>query len=166
MVIAPKNFRDEELITPKEVFESAGFNVMIAGVSKTKAVGAGSTAVIPDVAIKDAKAEDYDAVVFIGGPGAKEHLWDNKDAHALAKGGAKAKALGSICLAGVVLARSGVLKGREATVFESEETIKEFESAGAEYVKKPVVVSGNIITANGPEAAKAFGAKIVDIVNK
>ena len=32
--------------------------------------------------------------------------------------------------------------------------------AGAEYVKKSVVVDGNLITADGPEAAKEFGEQI------
>jgi protease I len=32
---------------------------------------------------------------------------------------------------------------------------------GAHYTGKPVVVDGNLITANGPKAAEAFGKAIV-----
>ena len=66
----------------------------------------------------------------------------------------------AICLSPVVLARAGLLKGREATVFPTPEALEELENGGAIYVKQGVVVSGRVITANGPQSAQDFALAI------
>ena len=165
MVIAPKDFRDEELKTPKEIFEANGAAVTVAGITKDNAKGILGAEITPDVEIAHADAGDYNAVIFVGGPGAQEHLWDNKDAQKLAReSNKKGNITGAICLAPVVLARAGVLEGKEAAVFKSDDTKAEFESSKVKYTKKTVAVSGKIVTANGPEAAKAFALKIVEMM--
>lgn len=165
MVIAPKDFRDEELKTPKEILESNGAAVTIACITKDNAKGLLGAEVTPDIELSHADAKDYNAVMFVGGPGAQEHLWDNKDAQKLAVESDKnGNITGAICLAPVVLARAGVLDGKEAAVFKSDDTMAEFESHKVRYTKKMVAVSGKIVTANGPEAAKAFALKIVEMM--
>jgi protease I len=67
----------------------------------------------------------------------------------------------AICLAGAVLARSGVLRGRRATVYPLPRAVLELKKAGATYVGEPVVVDGPVITASGPEAAAEFGAALI-----
>jgi protease I len=165
MVIAPKDFRDEELKTPKEIFEANGAAVTVAGITKDNAKGLLGAEITPDVEISHVDAGDYNAVIFVGGPGAQEHLWDNKEAQKLAReSNKKGNITGAICLAPVVLARAGVLEGKEAAVFKSDDTKAEFESSKVKYTKKMVAVSGKIVTANGPEAAKAFALKIVEMM--
>jgi len=39
MIIASQNFRDEEFLTPKQIFEKAGFNVIVASSSLNTAKG-------------------------------------------------------------------------------------------------------------------------------
>ena len=56
--------------------------------------------------------EDYDAVIFVGGPGSSEY-WDDPKAHSIAEETVAAdKIPGAICIAS--LAKSGVLKGKKA----------------------------------------------------
>ena len=163
-VIAPKNFRDEELMTPKKYFESLGAATTIASISTDTAVGMLGLRVKPQKLLSEVKAEDYDCVVFVGGAGAPV-LWDNPDAQRIAKNAHKlGKPVGAICLAPVILARSGLLKNCNATVFHTAKA--ELIKDGANYTGDPVVKCGNIITANGPAAAEQFAQTLEDLIRQ
>jgi protease I len=72
------------------------------------------------------------------------------------------KVVAAICLSPVVLARAGILKGKDATVFPSNDAVEELKNAGVKYVDKPVVISGKIITARDPKAAEEFAKTIAE----
>jgi protease I len=72
----------------------------------------------------------------------------------------------AICLSPPVLARAGVLAGKRATTFPAERAIVELKRGGATYVEEPVVQDGIIVTANGPEAATAFGEALASLPGK
>ena len=110
MIIAHRDFRDEELFKPREVLEQAGAKVTIASSAPSPARGVFKATVKPDLLLKDLNPADYDAVVFVGGPGAKEY-WEDDTAHQVARRAAEMdKVLGAICIAPVTLANAGVLK--------------------------------------------------------
>ena len=120
-VIAKNGFRDVEYFTPKEILEKAGHSVKTASNGKTGEIanGADEGKVKIDIDISDADADDFDAVVFVGGPGALENL-DNEESYRLAREvSAKKKLLAAICIAPAILAKAGVLKNRKATVWTS-----------------------------------------------
>jgi protease I len=117
--------------------------------------------------IDEVNAKDYDAIVIVGGIGSKEYLWDNTDLQELVKEFYNdGKVVSAICLSPVVLARAGVLKDKEATVYAAKEAIKELEKHGAIYVDEGVVVDGNVVTAKNPNHAKNFGLQIVKLLEK
>jgi len=158
MVIAPNNFRDEELMEPKEIFEDAGALVTIASKGTNSAKGMLGAIVTVDKDISEVKAEDYDAVVFVGGSGASVYF-NNKTAQNLAiEAYESGKIVAAICIAPSTLANAGILEGKRATAFSSEK--KNLENHGAVYTGKNVEADGNIITANGPDAAAEFGQAI------
>ena len=68
----------------------------------------------------------------------------------------------AICLAPVILANAGVLKGRRATVAGTE--AKTIESRGAKYMGPGVTVDGNIVTGNAPKSSRLFGQKINELL--
>ena len=163
MVIAFRNFRDEEYRYPRMALESAGAKVVVASTKKGVAVGMLGLKAKVDIPLSKARAKWFDAVVFVGGSGTTS-LWHNRDALRLAREAAKGKkVLAAICLAPIILANAGVLKGKRATVWASPDgsTVRMLRAKGAIYVNKPVVKSGNIITANGPRAAREFARQIV-----
>jgi len=164
MVIASQGFRDEEYSEPKSLIEKAGGKVVAASSSLEPAKGTRGKTVKPDVLLKDVKADDFDAVVFVGGAGAAEY-WEDATAHSLAKDAArKGKLVCAICIAPVTLANAGVLDGKKATVWKSEAS--KLEAKGAKYTGKDVQVDGKIITASGPPASVAFGKEIVRALSK
>jgi len=159
MVIASNNFRDEELFEPKKLIEDAGGKVVVASSSLRTAKGMLGGTFKPEVLLKDVKAEDYDAVVFVGGAGASEY-WTDPAAHSLAKSAAaKGKPVCAICIAPVTLANAGLLQGKKATVWSSEAA--KIRAKGARYTGAAVEVDGNFITASGPDSSAQFGRAIV-----
>ena len=147
---------------PESVLEQRGAQVTIACSSLGVATGAKGMKVTPDILLDAVKVEDYDAVIFVGGPGSSEY-WDDPKAHSIARETVTAdKILGAICIAPVTLANAGVLTGKRATVFSSERG--RLEAGGAIYTGTDVEVDGKIITGNGPGVAEEFGRSIARIL--
>lgn len=162
MIIASKNFRDEELKVPRAIFTKQGAKVEIACSSLKPARGMLGTVVKPHILLKSVDVRKFDAIVFVGGSGASEY-WNDKTAHAIARQAIKhGKVLAAICIAPVILANAGVLKGKLATVWASERG--KIQAKGARYTGRSVQVHGKIVTANGPTAAKPFAEAIVRLL--
>jgi protease I len=162
MIVAPVGFRDEECFEPKDILEKSGVEVKIASKNTQKAIGKLGGTIDVDLNLSEVDVNDYDAVIFIGGPGAANYTKD-KEALRIAQDTVKKnKLLAAICIAPTILASAGVLKGKNATVWNADGNQSAvLENAGATYVRKPVVVDGKLITADGPQSAKAFGKEIV-----
>lgn len=157
MIIAWQGFRDEEYIEPKAVLEKAGISVTTASSQIGTATGKLGLKANVDIALKDLKVPDYDAVVYIGGPGSYDYREDPL-AHKIAQEiVAQEKILAAICAAPGILANAGVIKGKKITMFTDDGSAA---SGGATFTGKGVEIDGKIITATGPKTAKAFGEAI------
>ncbi len=158
MVIAPKQFRDEELFVPREYFLVRGAKVTVASSATGEIRGMLGRTFSPDAKLADVSATDFDAVIFVGGGGA-EAYFDDPVAHKLARDAdAGGKVLGAICIAPAILAKAGVLKGRSATAFASVREI--LVSGGARVMDSACVREGRIVTADGPAAAEEFASDV------
>ncbi len=165
MVIAPKDFEDVELFDPKTILEVNGAKVTVASTTTAVAIGANGARVTPDIKISDAIAGKYDAIAVIGGTGVIGSLWEDKALRDLLQEANKEKKIiAAICAAAPTLAKAGLLKDRNATMFPWDDGIKEITKYGAKYVNQEIVVSGNILTGRNPEASKAFGLKLCEIL--
>jgi protease I len=164
MIVSFEDFRDEEYFIPKEILERAGFEVVTVSNALGLAHGVAGGEAQVDVLLSQLRNEDYQAIVFIGGPGALENL-DNPDAYRIIQTAVQTnQVLAAICISPVILAKAGVLQGKEATVWSSyldKRPVKILQENGAVYQDDEVVIAGKIITANGPEAAEEFGQAIV-----
>lgn len=164
IIIAKSGYQDIEVEETRRGLAGAGFNVVIAsgeiGLCQGKLGGQERST----VALRDVKLRTYDRIAFIGGPGAKT-LLKTPDAHRIAREAALAgKALGAICIAPCILAVSGVLKGKKATVWNGDGLQAQFlQEHGAIYTGEHVTVDGRIITADGPPAAEEFGKRLAQL---
>ena len=160
VIIAKKDFRDEEYAKPREILEREGAKVTVACSSLAESTGMLGMKVKPDLLLTQANSTDYDAVVYVGGMGSTEY-WDDSTAQRLAKEFAGAgKVTSAICLAPVTLANAGLLAGKSATVWESARG--QLQAKGAKLATTGVARDGAIITADGPPSAEAFGMALVD----
>lgn len=167
MVIAPDQFRDEELLTPKQVLSDAGATVVVASTKAGEAKGMLGARVTPDIVLSDAKAHDYAAIVVVGGMGSPEYLWEEPKLHELVKEMSRdGKVVAAICLSGAALAKAGVLNGKHATVWSMPESLQALKDGKANYVQEHVVQDGKFITADGPEAAQEFAQVIAAELSK
>lgn len=158
MIIAPVNFRDEELFDTQEEIEKAGFKTVIASLSKGVCSGAGGKTAIAAISLDEVKTADYEAVVFVGGFGSSVYF-DNHTAQQIAKDfSAAGKLISAICIAPIILGKAGLLKNKQATVYETESAT--IQSAGASYTGAPVTRDGLTITGNGPASSREFGKTI------
>ncbi|NOQ33704.1 MAG: hypothetical protein GQ567_05875 [Methanosarcinales archaeon] len=160
MVIAPSDFRDEELFVPKDFFEKNGAEVVIASEKKGTAKGMLGGTVSVDLSVHDVVISDYDAVVFVGGSGVELHkLYENDSYLKLAADAdSSGKVIGAICLGPMVPASAGILSGKDATVFESG--ISFITGKGANYTGAGVTRDGRIVTGEGPHAAEEFARAV------
>ena len=160
MVVAPRNFRDEELLEPRKVLEDAGMKVTVASKGVKEASGMLGARVSADLEVAMADAGDYDAIIFVGGGGAAVYFNDQAVLGLAKESLALGKVTAAICIAPSILANAGLLQGRKATSFPSESG--NLKSKGAQYLSQNVVEDGLIVTAVGPQAAREFGRKILE----
>ena len=159
MIIGSRMFHALEFLELKEIFKREDVNVIIASTTLSEAIGMGmhKLKVKPDILIHDIKVKDFDAVVFVGGPGAHEYSSDRL-AHKIVKQTLEqGKVLAAIHLAPEILANAGVLKGKKAVAYMSYN----IKTKGAIVTDKMVERDGNIITGRSQSAAKEFGEAIV-----
>ncbi|MBN2111696.1 DJ-1/PfpI family protein [Candidatus Woesearchaeota archaeon] len=162
MIIAAEGFRDEEFLEPKAVFEKSGLSVTVSSKGVDTAKGALGAEAKIDKDITAVTVNEYDAVVFIGGPGAAAYFEDELALGIAKEAYEQGKVVAAICIAPSILANAGILSGKRATCFSSESS--NLEAQGAEYTGAEVEADGHIITANGPAAAKKFGERIVKAI--
>ena len=165
MIVAFRDFRDEEYFIPKKIFEENGYEVITVSTNEGVAIGAGGGEAQVDLTIDNLNVDEYEAIVFVGGPGAFKNI-DNPEFHRVAQEGVeKGKIVAAICIAPAILAQAGILEGKNATVWSSaldKTGVKILQENGANYLELPVVQDGKIITANGPQSAEEFAKKIVE----
>jgi protease I len=155
-VIYPR-FNEDEYNVPRAVLEDAGVVVTVASSSSDLVKGGDKkTEVLPDLLLADARGSDYDAIVFVGGMGVDV---DDPESHRIAQEAvAEAKVVAAICIAPIILAKAGVVEGKQVTAATQWNTL---EKAGAIVVTSGNVVrDGLLITANSPGGAREFGETI------
>ncbi len=166
-VIAHNGYQHIEYGVPKKLLEQTGHHVITASNKPGTATGKDGSQTQVDMLVKDVDPTKFNGIIFIGGPGALEHL-DNEVSYALAQKAAEAsKIVGAICVATRILAKSGVLKGKKATGWNGDDQLPGiYKEYGVNYVPEDVIVDKNIVTATGPSAAQEFGSKIISMLDK
>lgn len=163
-ITAPEIFRDEEYEKPKKILENNGIKVITVSTKKGEIKGKLGMKAVSDMTIDEVAADDFDAIVYVGGAGAGI-FFENPVALKLARDFVSSgKPAAAICIAPTILANAGVLKGKAATVFPDGRAA--LEKGGAKYTSNTVETDGNIITGNGPDAAEEFGQALLKALRK
>jgi protease I len=160
LIVASENFRDDELVEIKRVLDAAAVQTIIASTRIGFIRGMLGNVAEVRILVSQLRVDDYDAIIFIGGPGAAEYFNNPVALNIAREAASKGKILAAICVAPTVLANAGVLTGVRATSFLSER--RRLLQAGAVYTGDPVERDKFIITGSGPVASVQFGRAIAD----
>lgn len=158
LIIASRNFRDEELIETKAELEKANIATFIASTKTGIIRGMLRAKAEASVLINNINVDDYDAVIFIGGTGAREYFDSSVAMNLARQAKEKGKVLAAISIAPAVLADAGVLQNVKATSFTTEKY--KLEKGGAQFTGAAVERDGLIITASTPRASTEFGKSV------
>ncbi|MBN2138242.1 MAG: DJ-1/PfpI family protein [Sedimentisphaerales bacterium] len=160
IIVPSMNFHDIELTDTKRALDMAGVETTIASTRRGGVTGMLGNTVEATVMLNALNADDYDAFVFIGGAGVVEYF-DNPIVRTIARDAAsKRKVLAAISAAPTILANAGVLTGRRATAFASEQ--QKLQHGGAVFTQVAVEKDAFIVTCSGPAAAGLFATAIMD----
>ncbi len=162
IILANHDFRDEEYLDTSQVLREAGIAIKIAANSNEDCIGVTGTTVSVDFTLDEIDAAQFSAIVLIGGVGIQGYLHDDFLHKVIKDFVTNNKIISAICWAPAILANAGVLNGKKATAWQGAR--EDLEKGGATYTGESVTVDGNIITANGPDAASKFGAVIAEMI--
>lgn len=155
-------FEEIEAITPVDILRRAGISLTLCGLIKREVTGSHGIKILADITF-DQIEEDYDALILPGGQGAENLSGSDKLIGLIKKMYKQGRIIAAICAAPVVvLAGSGILSGKKATCYPGMEG--GFPKT-VTVVNQPLVIDGNIITANGPAAAASFSFKLVELLS-
>lgn len=114
-----------------------------------------------DLAVADAKIDDYAGLVLPGGVANPDALRLDSDAVQFVRDFVAAgKPVAAICHAPWVLVEAEVVEGRTLTSFPSVAT--DIRNAGGEWVDDEVVSDGVLITSRNPDDLPAFNAALIE----
>ncbi len=163
IIIASHGYQPVEYGAPKHILEAAGLTVVTISDEPGEAEAAydGSRTKV-DVVLTQVQVGDYDGVFLVGGPGAPRHLENENVYKIMREVATSGKPWGAICYSTRVLAHAGILKDRKVTGWDGDGELEGILiRAGAEYVREPVWVDRDLITAVGPKFAEAWGKEIL-----
>jgi protease I len=168
-ILATHGFEQSELEVPLKKLKEAGATVHVvapeAGEIKGWEKKDWGRPVKVDVALAEAKPDDYDAVVLPGGQINPDLLRVNKDALAFIKAiFEQKKVVAAICHGPWLLIETGIAKGRRATSYPSIRT--DMINAGAKWEDSEVVTDKGVVTSRKPDDLEAFSAKIVEEISE
>jgi protease I len=165
LIIANVGYQQIEYSVPKHIIEAAGIGVETVSDKPGIATAKDNSTTTVDVTLNELDVTHYKAILFIGGPGALEHL-DNETSYKIIQDAIKSrKIVGAICAATRILAKADALEGKKATGWNGDDELEKiYKEHGATFMAKNVVTDGNIITAVGPDAAQEFGQAILQVL--
>jgi protease I len=115
-----------------------------------------------DIAYKDVKPGEYDALLIPGGRGPEEMRQDADVLRITRYFLEKDLPLGAMCHGPQVLYAAGSVKGRRIAAFSGIRA--DIELAGATFVDEPVVVDGRLVTSRGWPDLPEFMPKFLEVL--
>ena len=161
-VFLADGFEEIEGLTVVDLLRRAGAAVETVSVTGRSVIsGAHGIKVEADTLFEEADFAGTDMLVLPGGMPGTVHLQEHPGLNGLLRDFyGREKYIAAICAAPSILGGLGFLKGRRACSYPS----KEKELTGAEVVRTPVAVDGNIITSRGMGTAIPFSLELISLL--
>jgi protease I len=164
-ILATDGFEQSELTEPKRLLEETGAEVSLIAPGGARQIKGWDRKdwgelVDVDVALSDADASDYDALVLPGGVMNPDKLRLDPAAIDLIKAfGKTGKPIAAICHGPWTLIDAGLVEGCTMTSWPSLRA--DLENAGATWEDREVVQDGRLITSRKPDDIPAFARTLI-----
>lgn len=126
--------------------------------------------VVPDMQVDEVNVDDFDALAIPGGfeeANFYEDAFREDVLSLIRKFNEKEKLIATICVAALVLGKSGILKDRKGTTYNLSNGKRQQQLAdfGVNVIPdEPIVVDGNIITSYNPSTAFDVAFKLLEML--
>ena len=153
-------FEEIEAVTTIDILRRAEIETIIVSISESKEVtGAHGIPVVADSLFVETDFSSADLLFLPGGMPGTKHLGEHAElVQLLINHANNGKKIAAICAAPTVLAKVGILKGKEAVCYPGYEC----ELTETTISTQNVVKSENIITGKGPGTTIQFALKLVE----
>jgi protease I len=155
-----------EYLEPREFLEQHGAQVILIAPKEKGETVQGFNHLTPadtfavELDVRDARADDFDALVLPGGVANPDNLRMNNTVVALVREFARQdKPVAAICHGPWTLIDAGIAEGKRLTSWPSLK--EDIRNAGGEWVDEPVVMDGKLVTSRKPDDIPAFNQAIL-----
>lgn len=168
-ILTENGFEEVELTSPKKALEEAGAEVKIISMQKDKVKAWDkdhwSIELPVDLALSEAKPEDFDALLVPGGVLNPDQMRAQQEYVTFAKHFLnEGKPLAAICHGPQLLIETGLLEGRHMTSYPSVKT--DLVNAGVQWEDKEVVTDNGLVTSRSPKDLPAFNKKMIEEIQE
>ena len=165
-VLVEEGFEDSELTEPIKALKDAGANVVVVGSGSQESYRGKrkKTQIKPNVDANAVSAPDFDAIIIPGGHAPDKMRLHQSMIDLVKEAYNSGKIVAAICHGPQLLISADIVKGHRVTSWPS--VAVDLHNAGAEWVDKPVVRDGNLITSRKPIDIPKFNKSIIDALKE
>lgn len=158
-------YEDSELTSPWEAVTEAGASATLLAPKSGEVAGKKGHSQTVDLPVREAVADEFDALVLPGGVVNADHLRLDEASVGFARAFFEQhKPVGVICHGAWILIEADVVDGRTVTSYPSLRT--DLRNAGAEWVDREVVVDEGLVSSRTPDDLPAFNRKLVEEIGE
>ena len=150
-----------EAVITVDVLRRAGWHVTLAGMKPGLVTASRGVRIQPDAAWDEVDPATFDAIMIPGGKAAHDLARDERLLASVRAHHRAGKWIGAICAAPLVLQAAGILDGVRATCHPSVTD----QLTRAKHAPERVIVSGRIITSQGPATTFDFALALVRAID-
>ena len=121
--------------------------------------------ILADLLVENIHVDDFDALAIPGGfeeYGFYQDAYDERFLDLIRAFHKQNKPIASVCVAALPLAKSGVLKNKQATSYVTRR--KSLEEFGVVLSNEPLVIDSNLITSYNPETAIKVAFRLLQML--
>jgi protease I len=168
-ILVEDGFEQVELEKPRKALDKAGAETSVVSPRAKRVRGWNLTdwgdEVKVDVALDQARPEDFDALLLPGGVMNPDKLRMQPKAVAFVKAFFTiGKPVAVICHGPWTVIEAGAARGRRIASWPSLKT--DLRNAGAEWMDQEVVVDGNLVSSRKPDDIPAFNREMINLFSR
>ena len=164
-ILVADGFEQVEMTKPRNALDEAGADTKIVSLKSGRIQGMyhadRADKFDVDLTIKDARPEEFDALMIPGGLFNPDALRSNEDALEFARHFFRQhKPVAAICHGPQVLISANLVRGRKMTSWPAIQV--DMRNAGAQWVDQEVVVDNGLVSSRSPDDIPAFNKKMIE----